>query len=538
MKKILSLVLFTLAFWGCSGTNNVDVQEIIIEGGTITSPTTWDGKYLINDSITIDTNITIAKCSVIRVASNVTITVGDNGSIKSIGTADCPVKFTSSKAIQGKGDWQGFDIYNSSATDSEFTYTIFEYAGRENYGAMWVQSNAHVKLSNSVFSNIKGDGIDFQEGAVINQFTGNTFKNVELYPIKIAPEQVKSLNPIVTENNDLNTVFVYNGSVTSLGTWKNLSIPYEMESINLNAPITIEAGTVFYMKQGSTITVDTEGSIKSIGTVENPVVFTSVKTSPAKGDWVGFEFYETSSNDNEFNNTIIEYAGSFNNYGAIWVQSQADIEINNTEFFEIKGVAIDFEDGANINSFIGNTFENIEDSIMKIAPEQVKSLSPITSINNLKDTISVIDGETETTGTWENLLVDYEIGSLNIKNETITVGAGVTLYLRPNASITITDGGALKLMGTETEHISVLSSKTAPAGGDWDSIYIYETSSNDNEFNYTDIQHGGSNGYGQLWLDEGAYIILNDVVFSDGDVCDISGTGTIDDTNSEYDICD
>ncbi len=535
MKKILFAMFLVLAFLGCSEKDETEEKkEIIIEAGTITSPATWDGRYLINGSITIDTNITVAKCSVIRMANDATITISDNGSIKSIGTADCHVKFTSSKDVPTKGDWNGFDIYNSSSADSEFTYTIMEYAGQNNHGAIWVQENGQIKLNNSTFSNIKENGIEFIDGAKISQFTGNTFKNIEKYPIKVAPEQVKDLTPIITENNGINSVYIYEGEVITAGTWKNLSVPYESESFTLKAPISIEAGNVFNMKQDSVISVSDEGSIKSIGTTEKPIKFTSVKTAPAKGDWAGFDFYATSSNDNEFDYTTIEYSGRIN-YGTIWIQEEADIKISNTKIFESKGYGIDFNNGANIKGFENNTFENIENFIIRIAPEQIKDLAPFTSVNNLKNSIYIINSETATAGIWKNLSVDFTVESFSIKGGTISVEAGVTFFMLPNASINISEGGALKLMGTETEHITVISSKTAPAAKDWDCFNVYAVSSNDNEFNYTDIRHGGASNYGQMWVEEGATIALNNVTFSDAD-CDVSGAGTIT-GSSTYDVC-
>lgn len=537
MKKILFAMFLVLAFLGCSGDESEE-KEIIIEGGTITSPATWDGKYLIKESITIDTNITVAKCSVIKVANDATITISDNGSIKSIGTSDCPVKFTSSKATPAKGDWFGFDIYNSSSADSEFVYTIIEYAGNSTYGAVWVQENGHVKLNNTTFSNIEGNGVGFENGAVINEFTANTFKNIEKYPISIYPEQIKSLTPVTTENNGINRVYVEQGDTETAGTWKDLSIPYEANSFLLKSSITIEPNVSLLMVQDAYITIQDQGSLKAIGTLEKPIKFSSAKTVPAKGDWNNIAIYSSSSNDNEFTYVNFEYAGK-DNYGAIWVEEEGDVKINNSKFFEIDNVALDFNDDANINSFENNTFENIESYLIRIFPEQVKELAPLTSVNNPKNLIYVRNGDTKTAGTWENLSVNFEFESFYIKGGIITVEAGITLFMSPDSYIQISDGGALKLMGTETEHVTVMSSKAAPAAKDWNNIAIYSSASNDSVFNYTDIRHGGKDGYGQLWLEDQANVELNNVTFSDSDDnCDVDGdVSGITGSTTDYTVC-
>ncbi len=122
----------------------------------------------------------------------------------------------------------------------------------------------------------------------------------------------------------------------------------------------------------------------------------------------------------------------------------------------------------------------------------------------------------------------------------LTVSAGATLEFGDGAILAVRDNGGLTLDGTAASHVTVTSAKASPAAGDWGEIDLYSASSTpDNVFHYTDISYGGGNSDGQLWVDDGAGVTLDNVTFANA-ACDVLLAGSmssVDPTASTYTTC-
>ncbi|MBU4256113.1 MAG: hypothetical protein KKB04_02505, partial [Candidatus Thermoplasmatota archaeon] len=76
------------------------------------------------------------------------------------------------------------------------------------------------------------------------------------------------------------------GYISTDTTWTLANSPYIITGnvmIDNNATLTIEPGVVIKFNGSYGIAVD--GYLKCNGTAANPIIFTSNKTTPAKGDW-------------------------------------------------------------------------------------------------------------------------------------------------------------------------------------------------------------------------------------------------------------
>ncbi len=520
-------------------TDEDAVEIVIYDNQEIVSPLAITKDSIIRGTLYVKAALTIGNCAKIKMGKSARIVVSDNGSIKTEGTSECQVVFTSEKTTPAKGDWTGIEIENSASGGNSFKYTVFEYAGYPNYGVVWVEADAEAAFENTSFKHISESAIMFENGAIIPKFSGNSFDDLTGYPIKIFPENIKSISPIVVTNTPKAAVKVISGNVETAGTWKNLSVPYETETLFIKAPLTIEKCTTLKMNNNAEITVKDSGSLITKGEADCLVTFTSSKPVPTKGDWSRIDFYNTSSADNSLEYTVIEYAKG-DSYGSLWIEDSTSISIKNTVFRHILNNGIMFEDDVQVKAFTNNSFDDLGGYPISTYPENIRHFSPVVVTNTANNFVSVYGGDVKTNAYWKNIGIHFKIADLYIK-EPLEVEEGIHFYMLPDKGITVLESGTLTLSGTVDNRIKIMSSKASPAEGDWSYIEIYATSGAANSFSYTDIMHGGgtSGTYGQLWLDENATLDLDNVVFSEGKRCDISlaGGADLNPTASTYDIC-
>lgn len=318
-------------------------------GGGITltqdvdSDMTLTGTNVIESGVAINAQLTIEECATVQIAADAVIDVADGGAIVVNGTEDCPVTFTSSKSGPGAGDWERFDIWDSSSNNNSFTHTIFEYGGGgdSQWGMVWVENGANVAMSNVTFRDSAGRAAHFESGANIEDFSNVTFENLEREAIIVGPNEVGSLSP-VTVTGDVPPIEVRGGTVSDDQTWTDLGLPYMVSGgVEIEGALQVEAGTVVQLGPDVLVDVFEGGTIQANGTSEAPVVFTSSKASPAAGDWARFDIWASSGNANEFTYTTIEYGGSDPQYGAIWVEGGATVTLDNVTFSDNDGCDID-----------------------------------------------------------------------------------------------------------------------------------------------------------------------------------------------------
>ena len=115
------------------------------------------------------------------------------------------------------------------------------------------------------YANVKIESGNTGASAAAFAWTGYNFDS----------ETIVELNGDVTEDMTLNALYTYNLTGTL--------------SVKDGATLNIPAGTVIKAEKGfsSYVIVEQGGKISAVGTASNPIVFTSVESSPASGDWGG-----------------------------------------------------------------------------------------------------------------------------------------------------------------------------------------------------------------------------------------------------------
>jgi len=370
-------------------------------------------------------------------------------------------------------------------------------------------------------------------------FTGNSFNNIDKAVIEANAATVGSLTPIVSKNNTNDYVLISTGTISEAAVWKNLSIPYKVDyAFNINDELRVQAGVTIFLTSRIVVTGDS-ASLITEGTLEAPVKFTSAKASPAEGDWNYIRISSNASNSNSFSYTIFEYGGGDSGYGMLNIDSDVSAKIDNCTFSHSQTTGIEID--GTLNSFTGNSFNNIKEAIIEIHAATVSSLTSVTSADTPNNFVLIDSGSVSELSTWKNISVPYKIDTaLNIHNE-LTVEAGTTILMAPGKRITVSnDGAALVFNGTADSHITIKSSKPAPGKGDWNYIRISDNASNSSIFKYTDIMHGGGDSsFGTLDIDE-VELTLDHVIFSDSKDCDVEKeTDTvITNIESTYTLCD
>lgn len=273
------------------------------------------------------------------------IEVGKNGSIKTLGTASNPVKFTSDETEIDKNQWGGI-YFNDEAngSTSEFNHTIFEGAGFEFDGAVVIENgspefnyctfqknkrgiqgseNASPKIYNSIFTENNLDGIDLDGGDAIisgNTFTDNgiavdLWKNFPaIFENNLIGDDEKFILPEeITENAYVNVPGYYlsGGNAPYFlrlpGNVNDIAVKVTASKLEIGKGVIIKGGTSIPLwpnEEPAYIFLDTGGSLVVKGTENEPVLFTSDEDEISRGQWGGILFAPTANNGG----TSIDYA--------------------------------------------------------------------------------------------------------------------------------------------------------------------------------------------------------------------------------------
>jgi len=116
--------------------------------------------------------------------------------------------------------------------------------------------------------------------------------------------------------------------------------------------------------------------------------------------------------------------------------------------------------------------------------------------------------------TWE--------AAVHLVDQSISVRGRIEVmpcaYIRVGlaSTITVRDGGALKLLGEENTPITITSAATSPAPGDWDRIEIHETAEYEGtEFRHVEMEYGGAGVLGTVRVTNGASVAMTDCTVRD-----------------------
>lgn len=192
-----------------------------------------------------------------------------------------------------------------------------------------------------------------------NQFGANTQETI-ITDADTIPEGLST--NVLTQPGNRDGVWVRgNQTITSDGTWESRVLPFVLTgrvTVASNATLIIASGTV--VKSTTRLTPNdgrllVNGALRAIGTIENPVVFTSLRddahggdsnrfegnVNPAVGDWNGVHLQGQPSS---LQHAILRYGPNNNNVGLLHIRSASATDIQKC-VFENSGSGINI--GAN-----------------------------------------------------------------------------------------------------------------------------------------------------------------------------------------------
>ena len=298
--SLLSNPTFTNITFNANGTSGIRILE-----GTLSSNATLnkrDVAGITNIAYIVD-NLTIAPSAVLTVAPGVVIKFSSyyygidvQGGLKADGTSSQKIVFTAlsddsnggdtnndgSSSSPTKGAWNSVDFQNSSIdTINSLRNCIFRYGGGYNYsydyGIVRIYSS-HVVIDSSVFTLSSSSGVGIF-GSADPSITNSEITAVNYTPVTMS----MFATPTFSNNTILNLGFTaigikpetysQNATVPLRDFGGYAGIPYVLwgnVTVNSGTTIIIPAGTVF--KDYGWIV---NGSLKVLGTLGNPVVFTN-----------------------------------------------------------------------------------------------------------------------------------------------------------------------------------------------------------------------------------------------------------------------
>lgn len=263
--------------------------------------------YVANQNVLVNAELTLKPGVVIAFARDARLEVNDGkGVLIAKGDSAKRVRFIGKEAI--KGFWAGVVIRSASSANA-LDYLDVLHTGSKPLTnvtkagvAIMGGSKAQISIKNSVFEKNNGFGLFMEHGAVLAEFTKNTFRENAEAGILLTGNHVGQLdvNSVFTGGNGRNVVEVLasevSGGPSKEVIWRGFKdkTPYRiLESLTIDAGLKLLPGVVIEMTRGARLSLDGENYLHAVGTKELPIVIKGVENTPAY--WRGFICFSTSA---------------------------------------------------------------------------------------------------------------------------------------------------------------------------------------------------------------------------------------------------
>jgi len=482
---------------------------------TYSKNTTLSGCYKVTGDIDINNNalLTIEAGSTLVFGRGVDLEIGETGALKAVGTADKPIIFTAEEKTAGY--WEGINFYYSNNVKNELAHIIVEYGGGGGqwYGNLHIdcsESNpARLKIRDSIFRNGLKNGFYFAKGTILDEFKNVTSTKNEQYAGSVPANLLSAIDSTskFTGNIGHDQLYTYGGAISKDSVWNKLSVPvFVNNDIDINAFLTIKAGSKFIFNNGIDIEIGGKGSLTALGTAKEPILFTGAQKTA--GYWEGINFYYSNNVNNELAHIIVEYGGGGGQwYGNLHVDcsesSPSRLKIRDSIFRNGLKNGFYFAKGTILNEFKNVTSTKNEwyaGSIPANLLSAIDSTSQFTG-NIGHDQLYTFGGAVSKKSVWNKLSVPVFVNNDIDINNFLTIKAGSKFVFNNRVDIEIGVKGSLKAIGTAKEPI--LFTGEQKTAGYWEGINFYYSNNVNNELDHIIVEYGGGGGqwYGNLHVD-------------------------------------
>jgi len=299
---------------------------------------------------------------------------GTKGVISLTGKSSNKVTLTADSKTPSKGYWRGVVVENGGWIT--FQQTLVSYAGYSTSAnpasALYVKAADQIALSNSSFTNSSGFGVHaaFENTSPLPKVF-SSFKNNKLTGLKVSAAIHLSHLGEIQAGNDFGAkgkggaIHVFGTTVAKKASWVYTGVPYvfQEKGININADLSIAAGSEFVVREGTVITVGytSQPKLKLLGTSGSRITF--APTSAVGGTWHGFMLHGGS---HTLNYLTISGGGKANSQGvnsSLYVDKPADLVVKGTEIKNGTGYGVYYyrsSNGCPYTKTSGFSFSNIK----------------------------------------------------------------------------------------------------------------------------------------------------------------------------------
>jgi hypothetical protein len=353
----------------------------------------------------VNAGVTLTIQPGVTVAGDVFDRLVVKGRLVAVGTAANPIVFTS-EADNGPDQWQGI-LFNGGT--GQLNQTIVRYGGAfstTNIEVLAVPAGGEVRIENSQIRESSGYAMWFSTNELHQVvLTNNTFVNNILNRILLRGTVVNASATLVPQTSL--DGYVLEGTLT----------------INTGVTLTMQAGAVLMGDIFERLVV--KGRLVAVGTVANPIVFTS-ESNNGPDQWQGILF---NGGTGQLTQTIVRYGGAFSttNIEVLSVPTGGEVRIENSQLVESSGYAMWIAPSRlrqvvfNNNTFTNNALNRI--FLRGATVSASTSLVPQTGLDGyvLEGTLTVNTGVTLTVQAGAALMADI-FERLIIKGRLVAVG--------------------------------------------------------------------------------------------------------------------
>ena len=316
-----------------------------------------------------------------------------------------------------------------------------------------------------------------------------------------------------TNNTNVDATNTHSGTITDVELWAAGTHTVDGDLV-INGNVTIAAGTTLLMQPDSSIDISDGGSLTIAGTEAAKVTITSSKSSPAPGDWKFIDFEESADGSSSIQWTVIKYGGSDSDSAALIVEDGAQLSLGNSAVQYSASFGLQLNGSSVLTNSPNNSYTQNALGAVNADPDSAGQLTTGTYGPNTVQGVWVNSGTLSDNANWLDLGVPYIVSNLTVSKSVgtaiLTLSPNVTVWMQPDTTWTIHGNGALNAVGTASQPITITSSKSSPAPGDWVYIDIYGDSlAAYNHLEYTQISYGGSDSsYGAVIIEDGASALV------------------------------
>ncbi len=292
-------------------------------------------------------------------------------------------------------------------------------------------------------------------------------------------------------------------------------------SVN-DGTLVVEAGADISFGTGGYLTIASAGRLTAVGTVDDPIVFTSL--DPAQL-WRGIRFAGSASTDNRLEHVTLANGGSSGWSGAgystsaLLIEGGSRVDIVSTEITGSGG------QGLTVFGNVELTFgaSTLSDNAVAawVHPGVARSIGADNVFDgNDANVVRVGFGNNDavsTLQTWAAIGVPFEIQDRMYVEAPLTIDPGAELTFRADVSMIVRNGGSFTAQGTEDAPITFSGVENLP--GYWKGIRI-ATVSTDNIFDHVVFEDGGGTAWtgdgdsrSMVYLDTGSKAVFTNTTF-------------------------